>query len=257
MDLSALIPALEPGALGVILVFVRVSAAVALMPGFGEQTIPARVRLAAALAFTAIVWPLVASNITAPDAQIKFIGTLMAEFAIGAIIGLSLRLLVMALQFAGSVAAQSTSLAQIVGAGPTPDPMPALGNVLVLAGITVALTFGLHVHFAEAMALSYKAVPVGALPDAGVLAEWGVAHGTRAFSLGFTLAAPFVLAAFAYNLALGAINRAMPQLMVAFIGAPAITAGTLIMLLLASPFIASIWAGMVLETISNPFAHPS
>ncbi len=57
----------------------------------------------------------------------------------------------------------------------------------------------------------------------------------QAFALGFSLAAPFVIAGFAYNLALGAINRAMPQLMVAFIGAPAITAGGLLILMLAAP----------------------
>ncbi|MBB5515239.1 flagellar biosynthetic protein FliR [Rubricella aquisinus] len=257
MDLTLAIPALEPAALAVVLVFVRVGAAVALMPGFGEQTIPARVRLAAALAFTAIIWPLVADRITVPPTQIGFLGAMLGEFAIGAVFGLSLRLLVMALQFAGSVAAQSTSLAQLVGAGPTPDPMPALGNVLVLAGITLALTLGLHVYFAEAMALSYDALPVGAVPSGAEIADWAIAHGRRAIALAFTLAAPFVLGAFAYNLALGAINRAMPQLMVAFIGAPAITAGTLIMLLLASPLIASFWAGLVLETISNPFMAPT
>ena len=72
------------------------------------------------------------------------------------------------------------------------------------------------------------------VPAADV-AAWGTARVAQAFALGFSLAAPFVIAGFAYNLALGAINRAMPQLMVAFIGAPAITAGGLLILMLAAP----------------------
>ena len=75
------------------------------------------------------------------------------------------------------------------------------------------------------MARSYEILPMGLPVPAADVAAWGTARVAQAFALGFSLAAPFVIAAFAYNLALGAINRAMPQLMVAFIGAPAITAG--------------------------------
>ena len=52
------------------------------------------------------------------------------------------------------------------------------------------------------------------------VAEWGVARVGAAFALALGLAAPFVIAAVLYNLALGVINKAMPQLMVALVGAP-------------------------------------
>ncbi len=61
-----------------------------------------------------------------------------------------------------------------------------------------------------------------ASPD---LARWGLAQVSRSFALAFSLAAPFVIAGLLYNVALGVINRAMPQLMVAMVGAPAITLG--------------------------------
>ena len=80
------------------------------------------------------------------------------------------------------------------------------------------------------MARSYEILPMGLPVPAEDVARWGVARVAQAFALGFSLAAPFVIAGFAYNVALGAINRAMPQLMVAFIGAPAITAGGLLIL---------------------------
>ena len=40
-----------------VLVFLRVGAAMALMPAFGEQVVPQRVRLMLAVAFTAVVLP--------------------------------------------------------------------------------------------------------------------------------------------------------------------------------------------------------
>ena len=81
----------------------------------------------------------------------------------------------------------------------------------------------------------------GVLPLSGEFSGWGVGKIGYTFGLGFTLAGPFVLAAVVYNLGLGVINKAMPQLMVAFVGAPAISFGGIALLLIASPFLLSIW----------------
>ncbi|RED12776.1 flagellar biosynthetic protein FliR [Pontivivens insulae] len=239
--------ALQDGlALG-ILVFARVAAIAALLPGFGGQGIPARVRIAVALSFTMITAPL----IPMPQLSIS-LAVLGAEIAVGVLIGLGLRLLVMALQFAGSIAAQSTSIAQILGAGATPDPLPAMGNILVLAGITLALAAGLHLRVVEAIVLSYRFVPAGIMPGGDAVAEWGLSHVARAFQLGFTLSAPFLVAGLAYNLALGAINRAMPQLMVAFVGAPAITGGGIALLMLSAPALLTAWHEVLQDQLTAP-----
>ncbi len=242
---------------GLMLVFVRVAAAAALMPGFGEQAIPARVRLMAAIGFTLVVWPMVAPNLPPINSDLPTLGGLVViEAGIGFLIGISLRLMVMALQFAGSVAAQSTAITQIAGVGVTPDPMPAVGNILMLAGLTLALVTGLHIKAAIAIASTYKLFPLGTIPVAGDVAEWGIARVADVFSFGFTMAAPFVIASFAYNLMLGAINRAMPSLMVAFVGAPLITAGALLILLLASPAIITVWNNRLDMVLANPMGMP-
>lgn len=243
-------------------VFTRIAAVSALLPGFGEQMLPARVKLAAALAFTAIVWPAVAPGIDMSGAMLLgetsippfLLGRLLlAEAASGLALGLAIRFMLFALQLAGSMAAQATAVAQIFGAGATPDPMPAIGNLLVLAGIALALAFGLHIKAVAAMIGSYQVLPFGVFPVAGDLAAWGVGRGAEMFGLGFTLAAPFIVASLVYNVALGAINRAMPQLMVAFVGAPAITAGALFFLLLAAPVGLLHWSGRLDEILASPF----
>lgn len=246
----------EAALAGLVLVFMRVGGIVALLPGFGEQSLPLRVRLGIAIAFTAIVWPMLAPDLLDFRSDRPFLVLMAIEGGIGLMIGLSFRLLVMALQLAGSIAAQSTSLAQVLGPGVTPDPMPAIGNILFLGGITLALTAGLHVKAAIAMAGSYAVLPIGAAPQAADVAAWGVARVADAFALGFTLAAPFVLAAFVYNLALGAINKAMPQLMVAFIGAPFITGASIVILLLAAPLILAVWNGRLDAVLANPLGMP-
>jgi flagellar biosynthetic protein FliR len=63
-----------------------------------------------------------------------------------------------------------------------------------------------------------------------------------------------VIASLLYNLALGAINRAMPQLMVSFVGAPALTLGGLALLALAAPILLSFWSDAVERALFQPFA---
>ncbi|MEM9097742.1 MAG: flagellar biosynthetic protein FliR [Pseudomonadota bacterium] len=244
-----------------IAVFTRVGATVALLPGFGEMTLPARIRLGTAIAFTFIVWPMVsaetpmAANEGTRDAM-ALTQLMAAEAIAGLLLGLAIRLMIMVLQLAGSIAAQSTSVAQIFGAGVTPDPMPAIGNFLTIAGIALAMSMDLHVKAALAMVSSYQVIPFGTFPFGADVAMWGAARAMAAFSLAFSLAAPFVIAALLYNLALGAINRAMPQLMVALVGAPAITGLTLFFLWAGSIAILTHWAAQLDDTLANPFGMP-
>jgi flagellar biosynthetic protein FliR len=235
-------------------IFLRVGALVTLLPGFGERTVPARLRLAIAIAFAAIVAPVIGPVARPGDLPglARFAG---AEVVVGLALGMGLRLFVLALQTAGTIAAQSTSLAQILG-GAAIEPIPAMGYLLVLGGITLAVILGLHVRAAELLILSYALFPPGGWPDPAALATWGIGRTAHAFGLAFSLAAPFVIASLLYNLALGAINRAMPQLMVAFVGAPAITLGGLVLLALVTPALLTLWAEGLAQFAANPLAPP-
>ncbi len=254
--LARLLDLTQAGLVGFILVFTRIGAVVSLLPGIGEHFIPARVKLALTIGFSVIVWAMIAPGYASPAPARPLFAMLLIESGIGLMLGISIRLMVLGLQLAGSIAAQSTSLAQIFGAGAAPDPMPAIGSILMLAGVTLAVASGLHVKAAVAMARSYEILPMGLPVPASDVAAWGTARVARAFALGFSLAAPFVIAAFAYNLALGAINRAMPQLMVSFIGAPAITAASLLILLLAIPVMLHFWQAELDGVLAGPLAVP-
>ncbi len=254
-ELIAATLALWEGALAAgLAVFLRIGAAMSVLPGFGEQTLSIRLRVAATLALTLLVAPAVATEPAPPDwpRLMRLLGT---ETVIGLAFGLMLRLLIHSLQIAGTIAAQSTSLAQLFG-GAAAEPLPAIGHLLVVAGLALAAMADLHLRVAEALIGTYRLFPVGVALSPGDLAALGTGHVARAFSLAFSLAAPFVLAAFVYNLALGAINRAMPQLMVAFVGAPAITGAALALLALTAPLMLEIWLGVLQATLARPFEMP-
>ncbi len=235
------------------IVFLRVGAAMALLPAFGETAIPLRVRLVVALAFTLIVLPAVQANLAPLHADGTVPGMVFAtEPLAGLALGAILRIMVLALQIAGTIAAQATSLAQLFGGG-AGEPQPAIGHLLTWGGLALAVMLGLHVTLAAALIGSYDALPAGVFPGAESIRYWGVAGVAHGLSLAFTLAAPFVLAGLIYNVALGAINRAMPQLMVAFVGAPALTAGGLVLLALCVPAGLALWQVDLASLLANPF----
>jgi flagellar biosynthetic protein FliR len=235
-------------------IFLRVGACFFVLPGLGEQMIPVRIRLAAALAMSVLLTPILKTTV-AQTSMLPPPEAFVGEAIIGLCLGLALRFLVFALQTAGIIAAQATSLSQIMG-GATPDPQPAMGAILSLAGITLVVLSGLHVHLVSAFVDSYRVFPFGEFPQPQGLGAWATDRIAASFSLAFSLAAPFLIASLLYNIALGVINKAMPQLMVAFVGAPAITWGGLALLLLSAPLILTAWSEAFDAALSNPWATP-
>lgn len=235
------------------LVFLRIGAAMFVLPVFGETMISVRVRLGVAIAFSFIAFPsvVVPPDMAAPMERLYAIRA-FAEVLTGLVMGLLLRLHIIAIQIAASIAAQSTSLSQLLGTSAV-DPQPAIGLILYMAALALAVELGLHVQFAMMFIASYDVVGPGRLIGTEAAASIRDAVGL-AFRFGFILAAPFVAVSLLYNLALGVINRAMPQLMVAFVGAPAITLGALVLLALIAPLMLSLWGDALQLQIHNPFS---
>jgi flagellar biosynthetic protein FliR len=222
-------------------VFLRVGAAMALLPAFGEKSVPARVRLGLGLAFTLIVAPAVAGTLAPAVARPADYPSLwITEPLIGLAFGVSLRLAVMVLHITGTIIAQSISLSQAFATAGA-EPTPVVGEILVMAALALAVTFGLHLRVAEALVETYQLFPPGSWPTGSELLTWGIGRIASSFALGFSLAMPFVIGALIYNVALGVINKAMPQLMVAMVGAPALTLGGMVLLILVAPAILTMW----------------
>lgn len=221
-------------------VFLRIGAMSSVLPAFGEQMVPMRVRLGAAIAFTSVVTPAVQAP-SMPIAPLGFLPILATEVVAGLFFGLCLRFMVHALEMAGAIAAQSTSLSQIFGGTAGADPQPVMGRILVFAGLALACMMGLHVRLATYVMTTYDIVPIGEIISSDVLLDVGLTQIAGAFALSFSLSAPFVVGALIYNITLGFINRAMPQLMVSFVGAPAITAGGMLLLLVTAPIMLHLW----------------
>ncbi|MBI1393863.1 MAG: type III secretion protein [Alphaproteobacteria bacterium] len=231
----------------VVAVFARISGLAFLIPGIGEQTVSMRVRLAVAIAMTLVVYPAVRPVSSPSWSTAELFGVYGREAIIGLAIGISFRLMIFTLQLAGSMIAQNTSIAQLFGQSVASDTQTPISALLTLAGITIALSLGVHVDAVRTIIGSYDMLALGHGLPVKAFGIWLSESGGDVFRVALSLSAPFIALGMAYNLIIGAANRAMPQLMVAFVGAPAITGAGILLLALSIGFILERWRAATID----------
>jgi flagellar biosynthetic protein FliR len=205
-----------------LLTFARIGTMVMLIPGLGEQNLPSRVRLTMALVLTAILMP---AHQQAYHVDLKELGPvillLLQEIVIGAVLGLTARLAISALQIAGTVVAQQLGFGFVTAVDPTQNQQGVLvGNFLTVLGIALIFATDLHYLVIAALNDSYNIFKPGEMPLTGDVAKHITQIVATAFRIGIQLAAPFLVFGLLFNLGLGVLSRLMPQMQVFFIGLP-------------------------------------
>jgi flagellar biosynthetic protein FliR len=217
-----------------LLTFARVGTMVMLLPGVGELNLPSRVRLTIALVLTAVLLPL---HEKAYTIELTALGPVLVmlfqEMLVGAVLGLTARLAISALQVAGSVIAQQLGLGFVTAVDPTQNQQGLLvGNFLTLLGITLIFATNLHYLVIAAMNDSYSIFRPGEMPLIGDAAQHVTRIVAMSFRIGIQLSAPFLVFGLLFNFGLGVLSRLMPQMQVFFIGLPlSIMLGLLLLLL--------------------------
>ncbi|MBI4273732.1 MAG: flagellar type III secretion system protein FliR [Rhizobiales bacterium] len=216
------------------LVFARVGTMVMLLPGLGELSVPVRVRLTIALVLSAILLPL---HRDAYQIDLREFGPVLLmlgqELLIGAVLGLTARMTIAALQTAGSMVAQQMGLGFVTAIDPTQGQQIAIvGNFLTVLGITLVFATDLHYLVIAALNDSYRLFAPGAVLPVGDIAALVTRTMASAFRVGVQLSAPFLVFGLLFNVGLGVLARLMPQMQVFFVGLPlSILLGFLILLL--------------------------
>jgi len=239
------------------LVFARIGTMVMLLPGLGELSVPVRVRLTVALVLAAVLLPL---HRSAYQLDLRAFGPVLAMFGeeifIGAVLGLTARLTISALQVAGSVIAQNLGLGFVTAVDPTQGQQSVIvANFLTVLGLTLVFATDLHHLVIAALDDSYTLFQPGEIPLLGDVAALTTRTVAAAFRIGIQLSAPFVVFALLFNLGLGILSRLMPQMQVFFIGLPlSILIGFLILLLVVGAMM-SLFLGSVEDVLRELAPH--
>lgn len=200
--------------LGGLLILTRLAVLLTAVPGVSAGTLPARTRLLLAGALAVVMDLALGPVFVAPPDSLVAPALLLArEALLGGGMALALRMVISAVEAAGSVAGISMALSMNLFVDPhTGERTLSLG---ALMGITAGLVFtavGGHRVVLQALFAHLQAYPVGveelALPTATGLAQALVAF-TRTALL---LAAPVVVSSLVVYIALALISRVVPQM---------------------------------------------
>jgi flagellar biosynthetic protein FliR len=218
-----------------LLVFSRISAAFLLLPGFGEPTVPPRMRVLAGLAIAVAVAGTVPGMPTSvPDAW----GTMFAvtgEAFSGALLGTLARTIVSGVMIAGQVIGQNIGIGNVFAQGVAIDQAASLGAMLYAGMVAIMFASGGHHVILRALVQSYSILPPASFPNVGASSRAVVEAGLRCFRTGAQLAFPFLLLAFVFNVTLAVVNKALPAMPVFMIAAPALVVTGLYLLVAAVP----------------------
>lgn len=252
--LEALLPS---GIFAVLLVFVRVGAALMLLPGYGEPYVSPRIRLLMALMVALVVAPILAPDLPEmPASAVALTLLVLGEVLIGAFLGTLARLFLAALTTAGMVIAYMSTMANALTNDPSAAQQGSIaGSFLTVVALLTIFALDLHHLMLLAVVDSYGLFAPGLAPPAGDLADMVARVVAKTFLLSFQIAAPFVAVALIFFLGLGVLGRLMPQMQVFFVAMPLqITIGILV--LMAALPAAIRWFAAGFEETFRPFVAP-
>ncbi len=202
-----------------VLVLFRVTGLLVTAPMLSSLAVPARIKVCLAMAICTVVFPLVLptvpADITFADAVVGIAG----ELIIGVAMGTCLNLLFMGAQLAGLMIGRQAgmALARVF------DPLfrtqsSIIGQVYFFYALMIFLAIGGHRALIRALLDSFATVPVLSLPCFESIVDLCASMAQSGFVLGVRLAGPTLTALFLATLALGFINRTVPQLNILMVG---------------------------------------
>jgi flagellar biosynthetic protein FliR len=253
LDLPLFQELLPAEVFGLLLVFVRLGAALMLLPGIGEPFITSRARLMLALLIALIAFPVAAPDLPPlPDSMPRMFLLILGELVVGLFMGTVTRVLMSALVTAGMMIAFSTSMANALVMDPSAAQQGSIaGSFLTLLALVLIFALDLHHLMIGAIVDSYMLFPPGQPLPVGDFSDVVARVVGHAFLLAFQIAAPFVVVAGVFYLGLGLLARLMPQMQIFFVAIPLQIALGLVVMALALPVMMRVFLGGFETSVVN------
>jgi flagellar biosynthetic protein FliR len=234
----------------VLLVLVRVSVMLALIPIFSQTQIPHLVRFGLGLLLALVISRTV--PVMAPLGGIgDLVVAIVSQAFVGLVFGFVAFLLFTGIQFAGEIIDVQIGFAVVNVINPlTSQSVTVIGELQLALATLLYLAADAHHMLLAGIAGSFTLVP---LPFAGapqILEGDVMRFFAQCLFIVFEIAAPVAVALFLVNVMLGLMARVAPQMNVFVVGFPIQISVGLIMLIVSIPLL-----GAVFPTLIDTSAH--
>ena len=201
--------------------FVRIAAAVMVMPVLSGSFTPARVKILLALGLTLVIAPVLPPAAPVSLLSLEGLVAVMREVLIGLAIGFVIQLVFDAIALGGQVISMTMGLGFAVFIDRQNGVnIPVLGQFFMMLGMLIFLSLDGHLAVIELLADSFQLLPLmgsGLSQNAiGGLLEWS----SQMFVVAIRIALPAITAMLIVNLSFGVMSRAAPTLNLFAIGFP-------------------------------------
>jgi flagellar biosynthetic protein FliR len=202
----------------VMVVSARVGAALLFAPIWGYPGIPGQIRLllvfSTALGIAGIT-PISAQAYTNP------VLVLPAEFFIGLLLSMSIRIVFAGLHLGGALISYHLGLSAVQSIDPqTANKSTVISGFLTMFGYVIILASDQHHGILRTLANSYGPFPVGTVLTTGQWFEALMTAAGQVFIIGWKVALPVFLVTFLIEIVVGFIARMQPQLNAMVVTAP-------------------------------------
>ena len=227
--------------LGFVMVLTRISSFFLVLPVFGWQSIPVRIKVAMtvllAIFFTMIIpFSIDSGRISTAEAVLLIAN----EATYGLALGLVAAIVFAAVRLSGRIIEREMGLAMAEILDPlTGEREQPLGSLLEMIFIILFLSANGHHLFLLIISRSYESFPAGSIPTIPVLAEGIVQAGSTMLIHGLKLAAPILAAFLLLMVILAVLARMVPEMNILFISLPLRVGLGLLMVAIFLPFFSS------------------
>ncbi|MEA2689118.1 MAG: flagellar biosynthesis protein FliR [Candidatus Eremiobacteraeota bacterium] len=228
-----------------LLVLVRVSAMLALVPIFSQTQIPQLVRFGLGLLLAFVIVRTVPAM--APLGSLgELTVAVLAQVFIGLVFGFVAFLLFTGIQFAGEIIDTHIGFAVVNIINPlTSQSVTVIGEFELALATLLYLAADAHHVLIAGIAGSFQLVPLPFAAAPELVAGDVMRFFAQSLFIVFQIAAPVAVALFLVNVMLGLMARVAPQMNVFVVGFPIqITIG-LVMLIVSLPLLGAVFPGLI------------
>lgn len=229
--------------LSILLVFLRVSAILFIIPVIGERTVPVRVKAALAIIITMIIYPIIKFDKGLAENMHGWaiIAASAGEVFVGITVGFVARLVFAGIQYAGEMVGVQMGFSMVNIIDPVSSTQVSIiAEFQYVIALLVYLAVDAHHLFISAMLESYKMVMPLSYHFSGSLMQAVSMFSAALFVIAVKIAAPVMAVLLFTNTALGIIARTVPQINIFIVGFPLQIATGLIFLGLTAPILVAI-----------------
>ena len=195
------------------LVFVRASAFLLVLPIFSAPNIPRRVRLALAALLAFLIAPGLPAFSLRPESFLGWVRLFGVEVMAGLIIGFVTRMVFYVCDFAGRLITNEMGLNMASIFNPMAgESTQAPGLILFYFSAAVLMSLDLHHWVLAGFQNTYRLLPVGAAHLGEAMFNDIVGHTGRVLVVGVQMAAPLMAVSFIIMLVFSILGRAVPQM---------------------------------------------